>query len=71
MDYALAQVCAFAFYGRMKQDPKGAWASYLELCRAGGSRGYFELLSLAGLEVPFQDGAVEKAVGHVIEELNV
>lgn len=71
VDYALAQVCAFAFYGRMKQDHAAAWQSYLSLCRAGGSKGYFELLSLAGLDVPFADGAVEKAVRHVIDELGL
>ncbi len=71
VDYALAQVCAFAFYGRMKQDQKSAWNAYLALCKAGGSKGYFELLKLAGLDVPFEDGAVEKAVRHVIEELGL
>jgi len=70
VDYALAQVCAFALYGRMKQDHKTAWDSYLALCRAGGSKGYFELLALAGLDVPFAEGSVEKAVRHVIDELN-
>lgn len=71
VDYALAQVCAFQLYGRMKQDHKAAWASYLSLCRAGGSKGYFELLQLAGLDIPFEEGNVEKAVRHVIDELNV
>jgi len=71
VDYALAQVCAFAFYKRMKEDRAEAWNSYLELCRAGGSKGYFELLKLAGLPNPFEEGSVEEAVNHVIEELNV
>lgn len=70
VDYALAQVCAFALYGRMKQDRAAAWASYLALCRAGGSKGYFELLALAGLDNPFAEGSVEQAVRHVIEELS-
>ena len=71
VDYALAQVCAFSFYGRMKQNHTEAWASYLNLCRAGGSKGYFDLLALAGLDIPFAEGSVEKAVRHVIDELNV
>ena len=71
VDYALAQVCAFQFYGRMKQDHKDAWESYLALCRAGGSKGYFDLLRLAKLDIPFEDGSVEKAVRHVIDELNL
>ena len=71
VDYALAQVCAFQFYGRMKHDHKDAWESYLALCRAGGSKGYFDLLHLAHLDIPFEEGSVEKAVRHVIDELNL
>lgn len=71
VDYALAQVCSFSLYGRMKQDRAAAWASYLALCRAGGSKGYFELLALAGLDNPFKEGSVEQAVRHVIEELGL
>ena len=70
IDYALAQVCAFELYGRMKTDRRQAWADYLKLCQAGGSRGYFDLLSLANLGNPFRPGAVARAVGHVIEEVD-
>lgn len=70
IDYALAQVCAFAFYGRMKQDMTAAWADYLRLCEAGASLGYFGLLKLADLPNPFEAGAVARAVDHVIEELD-
>ncbi len=70
IDYALAQTCAFQLYGAMKQDKAAAWERYMTLCRAGGSRGYFELLELAGLECPFNAGAVERSLGHVIEELD-
>lgn len=70
IDYALAQVCAFEFYGRMKQDMPAAWGDYLRLCEAGGSQGYFDLLKLANLSNPFEAGSVERAVGHVIRELD-
>ncbi len=69
IDYALAQMCAFQYYGRMKTDRRKAWQDYLRLCRAGGTRGYFELLEVGDLLNPFQDGAVAASVGHVIEEL--
>ena len=52
IDYALAQVCVFELYGRMRQDRAAAWQDYLRLCRAGGSRGYFELLELATCTIP-------------------
>ena len=69
IDYALAQMCAFQYYGRMKTDRPKAWADYLRLCRAGGTRGYFELLEVGDLLNPFRDGAVAASVGHVIEEI--
>ena len=69
IDYALAQMCAFQYYGRMKKNRDAAWQDYLRLCRAGGTKGYFELLEVGGLLNPFRDGTVEKSVGHVIEEL--
>ncbi len=69
IDYALAQIGAFEYYGMMKKDFKTAWEGYLNLCRSGGSRGYFETLEFAGLSNPFEQGTVEKAVGHVIAEI--
>jgi M3 family oligoendopeptidase len=69
IDYALAQICAFELYGRMKKDPKLAWEDYYRLCCAGGSKGYFELLEVANLHNPFREGSVEAAVSTVIKEL--
>ena len=69
IEYALAQICAFQYYGRMKEDRAAAWADYLRLCRAGGTKGYFELLETGNLLNPFKAGTVEKATAHVIEEI--
>ena len=69
IEYALSQICAFQYYGRMKEDREAAWADYLRLCRAGGTKGYYALLEIGGLLNPFREGTVEKACGHVIEEL--
>ena len=60
IDYALAQICAFQFFERSKKEPEQAWADYYRLCQAGGSKGYFELLEMAGLKNPFADGTVEE-----------
>ena len=70
IDYALAQMGAFDFYLRMRSNRTEAWDSYIKLCKAGGSKGYFDLLRLAKLDIPFEEGSVEKAVRHVIDELN-
>ena len=70
IDYALAQMCAFQFYGRAKENRAAAWEDYLTLCRAGGTLGYFDLLKKANLLNPFVPGNVEKCVGHVIDDIS-
>ncbi len=69
IDYALAQICAFEYYIRSKADKDGAWADYIKLCKAGGSRGYFELLKIGGLKSPFARGAVAEVMRGIIPEL--
>ena len=69
IEYALAQICAFQYYGRMKEERKAAWEDYLRLCRAGGTKGYFELLETGSLLNPFREGTVEKSTAHVIDEI--
>ena len=68
IDYALAQMGASYLYGLSKTDPEKAWKDYLTLLKAGGTKSYFELLSLAGIPNPFEEGNVEKCVGHMIRE---
>jgi oligoendopeptidase F len=53
----------------MRKDKDAAWNDYLNLCKAGGSKGYFELLKAAHLNNPFIEGSVESAVKFVTEEL--
>lgn len=69
IDYALAQMCAFEYYTRAKTDREGAWQDYLALCRAGGSKSYFELLKTGGLSNPFGHGSVKRAVSGILDEL--
>jgi M3 family oligoendopeptidase len=59
IDYCLAQVCAFQFWRRSLEDREEAWKDYLELCRAGGSMAFTELVELANLKDPFVDGTVQ------------
>ncbi|THH37674.1 M3 family oligoendopeptidase [Neolewinella litorea] len=70
IDYCLAQICAFQFLLRDEQDHTSAWADYVKLCKAGGSKSFLELVKLAGLENPFEDGVVKKIADRVRERLD-
>ncbi len=70
IDYTLAQICAFQFWVKDRQDHNTAWADYLRLCQAGGSQSFLDLLKLANLKSPFEDGCVQSVVGEIEEFLN-
>ncbi len=70
IDYTLAQTCAFQFWIKDQQDSEKAWKDYVRLCKAGGSLSFTKLVSLAGLELPFNDGCLESVVKHVSEWLD-
>ena len=63
IDYTLAQVCAFQFWIRASKDRSQAWQDYLRLCKAGGSMSFLELVRLAGLQNPFEEGCIQSIVG--------
>jgi M3 family oligoendopeptidase len=62
IDYVLAQICAFQFWKRSLEDKENAWKDYVNLCKAGGSKSFLDLVKLAGLKSPFDEGTVEWAV---------
>ncbi len=62
IDYTLAQVCAFEFWNKSRTDRETAWADYLRLCQAGGSKSFLDLVELANLNNPFADGTIKKIV---------
>lgn len=70
IDYTLAQICAFQFWTKDRQNHTEAWNDYVRLCKAGGSRSFLELVELAKLRSPFQDGCVESVVGEIRAFLN-
>ncbi len=65
IDYALAQICAFQFWKRSREDRSAAWAAYLQLCRAGGSRSFLQLVQMARLRSPFEEGCVQSVIGEI------
>lgn len=70
IDYALAQICAFQFWVKDRHDHETAWSDYLRLCRAGGSESFLNLVKLANLKSPFEDGCVKSVVGEIQDYLN-
>jgi M3 family oligoendopeptidase len=65
IDYALAQICAFQFWKKNRENHKKAWADYIRLCKAGGSMSFLKLVALANLRSPFEDGCVESVIGEI------
>ncbi|OKP83203.1 oligoendopeptidase F [Paenibacillus sp. P3E] len=70
IDYTLAQLCAFQFWKRSNEDFQSAWADYLRLCQAGGSLSFLQLVELAGLKSPFEDGCISSVIGDIEGWLN-
>ncbi len=65
IDYTLAQVCAFQFWVKDQADHAKAWADYIRLCQAGGSKPFTELLKIANLDNPFEEGTIAKVVPEI------
>ena len=70
IDYTLAQICAFQFWKRSREDHEAAWKDYLYLCQLGGSKSFTKLVAEANLISPFEDGCVESVIGSIEEYLN-
>ena len=70
IDYTLAQICAFQFWKRSREDQETAWADYLRLCQAGGSKSFLELISVANLVSPFEDGCIASVVNVIRDWLD-
>lgn len=70
IDYALAQICAFQFWKKSQEDRAGAWSDYVRLCKAGGSLSFLELVELANLRSPFEDGCVASVTGMIKDWLD-
>lgn len=70
IDYALAQICAFQFWTRDRHDHRAAWRDYVRLCKAGGSMSFLELVKLANLRSPFEDGCIASVAGEIRQFLD-
>lgn len=69
INYTLTTMGAMEFKKRYSENKEQAWKDYLALCKAGSSTNYLNLLKLANLSVPFEEGSVAKAISFAKEEL--
>ena len=70
IDYTLAQVCAFQFWIKSGEDREKAWQDYLNLCKLGGSKSFFELMKSANLKNPFEEGTLAAVIPKIKEYLD-
>ncbi len=69
IDYVLAQICAFQFWQKSKNNEKEAWADYLRLCKAGGTKPFLELVELANLKPPFDKETLRNVTKEIEKHL--
>ena len=70
IDYTLAQVCAFQFWIKSRENREKAWKDYLNLCKLGGSKPFFELMKSANLKNPFEEGTLAFVIPKIKEYLD-
>lgn len=70
IDYTLAQICAFQFWHRAENNQQEALTDYINLCKAGGSKPFLQLVYDAKLESPFKNGCLQEVMKPVADYLN-
>lgn len=60
IDYTLAQVCAFQYWVKYRDNKEKALESYIKLCEMGGSKSFLQLVETAGLKNPFNEGTISE-----------
>lgn len=69
INYTLTTMGAMELKKRYAENKEQAWKDYLALCKAGGSTNYLNLLKLANLSVPFEEGSVARAISYAKDVL--
>jgi M3 family oligoendopeptidase len=70
IDYTLAQICAFQFWKKSRENHEEAWADYVKLCKLGGSMSFTKLVEAANLISPFENGCIASVIGEIEKWLN-
>ena len=67
IDYCMAQVMAFQFWLASLADRDAAWKKYLAFVDKGGTRTFDELVTGAGMKLPYAPGCIRE-IGAAISE---
>lgn len=70
IDYTLAQVCAFQFFKKSREDFDSAWQDYLRICEIGGSLAFNDIVEAAHLQSPFKEGTLEEIVSYLTDYID-
>ena len=54
----------------MQEDKESAWKDYLELCKAGGSMSFLDLVKLAKIKSPFDSIVFEEVANNINDWLS-
>ena len=71
IDYAIAETGALQLFARDKKDHAGALASYLKLCRIGGSQSVLGIFRAGELKSPFEEGVLAPLMKTLAKDLGL
>jgi M3 family oligoendopeptidase len=71
IDYTLALCCAMQMWASSYDDPAGTMERYVRLCARGGEAAFRNLVSSAGLNSPFDPGALARVVSRAKDVLGL
>ncbi|MBL7128282.1 MAG: M3 family oligoendopeptidase [Ignavibacteria bacterium] len=70
IDYCLAEICAYQFWQKSLDDRDEALKDYINLCEAGGSKSFLELVKLAKIKSPFEESTLKNLLPIIENFLN-
>ena len=70
IDYTLAQICAYQFWLKFNENKEQAWEDYLNICKAGGSKSFLEIIKTGNLQSPFEENTINSVASKIKEYLD-
>lgn len=70
IDYALAQIASLQMWAKAEKNRSTTMKDYIELCKAGGSKSFLKMLSLADIPSPFETENWQQIIDQVNSFIN-